>query len=249
MNTDIKIHVAGENSLIVYFGDRASPHVSQTIHYMNACLSHSKGQWLIDLIPSYASLLVIFDPLVTDHLWVRKKIHQVYQGFLDNQGVLDPQVQSDQIRAKTITLPVYYGQEVAPDLADLAQHAGLSPEAFIELHQAVDYHVYAIGFAPGFAYLGEVDARLKSARLTTPRKKVPKGAVAIADRQTAVYPADSPGGWNLIGLCPVEMFNKSNVQTMPIAVGDSVRFSAICRDELLALGGEELLLNASENLK
>jgi KipI family sensor histidine kinase inhibitor len=98
--------------------------------------------------------------------------------------------------------------------------------------------VYAIGFAPGFAYLGEVDKRIAAARLATPRQKVPRGAVGIADRQTAVYPAVSPGGWNLIGLCPQRMFDPVARPTMPVAVGDRVKFDAISRDEFLALGGE-----------
>jgi len=102
----------------------------------------------------------------------------------------------------------------------------------------MQYRVYAIGFAPGFAYLGEVDARIAAPRLATPRKKVPKGAVAIADRQTAVYPAVSPGGWNLIGLCPVDMFNPNAKPTMPVQVGDKVQFKSIEREEFLSLGGQ-----------
>ncbi|MDX1733979.1 MAG: carboxyltransferase domain-containing protein, partial [Halioglobus sp.] len=99
------------------------------------------------------------------------------------------------------------------------------------------YRVYAIGFAPGFAYMGEVDERIARPRLATPRSAVPAGAVAIADRQTAVYPAVSPGGWNLIGLCPTPMFDPAAEPPMPVAVGDSVRFRPIDRQEYLSLGG------------
>jgi KipI family sensor histidine kinase inhibitor len=106
------------------------------------------------------------------------------------------------------------------------------------LHQATEYQVYAIGFAPGFAYLGQVDERIAAPRLSTPRQKVPRGAVAIADRQTAVYPAPSPGGWNLIGLCPTAMFSPASEPIMPVTVGDRVRFEAIDKSRYLELGGK-----------
>ena len=114
----------------------------------------------------------------------------------------------------------------------------LSVEQTIDLHCATEYRVYAIGFAPGFAYLGEIDERLAAPRLATPRLKVPTGAVAIADRQTAVYPAPSPGGWNLIGLCPTPMFNPQQVPHMPVNVGDRVQFYPIDQAQYVTLGGQ-----------
>ncbi|HDY82106.1 MAG TPA: carboxyltransferase domain-containing protein, partial [Halieaceae bacterium] len=133
---------------------------------------------------------------------------------------------------------VYYAAEVGEDLESLAQHAGLSTAEVIDLHSSTEYRVYAIGFAPGFAYLGQVDERIAAPRLTTPRLKVPRGAVAIADRQTAVYPAVSPGGWNLIGRCPVRMFDPDAEPTMPVTVGDRVRFEPVSRERFVALGGD-----------
>ena len=143
---------------------------------------------------------------------------------------------------KLVHLPVYYSEESGPDLAMLAKRANLSIEDTIALHQSMAYQVYAIGFAPGFAYLGEVDSRLAAPRIATPRLKVPKGAVAIADRQTAVYPSQSPGGWNLIGLCPTPMFNPAEEPPMPVNVGDEIKFEAISREEFLQQGGDEQLL-------
>ena len=96
-----------------------------------------------------------------------------------------------------------------------------------------------MGFAPGFAYLGEVDTRIAMPRLATPRHNVPQGAVAIADRQTAIYPSQSPGGWNLIGLCPTSLFNAEQQPPSPMAVGDRICFNAISRDEFIRLGGSE----------
>jgi KipI family sensor histidine kinase inhibitor len=224
----MKIQVASENSLIVYFADSVSQQVSEDIFHVSTFLKAYVGYELIDLVPSYASILVVFNPLITDHLHIRKLIRAAYQS--------DKVTLSQQTKAQI--LPVYYSEESGPDLAQLANNAGLSIQQVIDIHQAVEYRVYAIGFAPGFAYLGEVDPRIAASRLATPRKKVPKGAVAIADRQTAVYPAESPGGWNLIGLCPIGMFNPDAKEIMPVSVGDKVTFSAISKQQFLELGGQ-----------
>jgi len=224
----MKIQVAGENALILYFGDAVSDDVSQSIQDVASGLSRYVGSVLIDMVPSYASLMVIFNPLLTDHLKVRQLIREALKNT--SQEKADAQ-------GSVITLPAYYGLDAAPDLENLAENAGLSCQQVIDIHTAMEYRVYAIGFAPGFAYLGEVDARIAAPRLATPRKKVPKGAVAIADRQTAVYPAVSPGGWNLIGLCPVDMFDPKAKPTMPVQVGDRVQFKSIEREEFLSLGG------------
>lgn len=224
----MNIKIAGENSLIIYFGEETSPAVSAQVQQATGILEEVLADVLIDLVPSYASLLVIFDPMVTDHLYIRRQIRE----HLSNLG-------SEQAaEGNLVELPVYYSTESGPDLEDMAARTGLKVAEIIELHQAEEYRVYAIGFAPGFAYLGEVDQRIASPRLSTPRQKVPRGAVGIADRQTAIYPAESPGGWNLIGLCPVRMFDPEAQPSMPVAVGDRVRFKAIDRDEFIALGGE-----------
>ncbi len=228
----MKIHVAGENALIVYFGERAGldtdPQISAAVQRMTLALPSLLGNKLIDLVPSYASLLVLFDPLQTDHLAIRKAIHAASQQAAGEQ-------QQD---SRLVELPAYYAEESGPDLGSLAERAQLSIDEVIALHQSTEYRVYAIGFAPGFAYLGQVDERIAAPRLSTPRQKVPKGAVAIADRQTAVYPAASPGGWNLIGLCPTPMFNPKAEPSMPVAVGDRIKFKAIDREEFLSLGGQ-----------
>ncbi len=228
----MKITVAGENSLIIYFGEQISPAVSAQVQRATQQLEAALGEHLIDMVPSYASLLVIYNPLSCDHLYVRKVIRERLGALADTEK------SSTANEGKIVTLPVYYSTESGPDLAALSERAGMSVDEVIALHQSTAYHVYAIGFAPGFAYLGEVDERIAAPRLASPRLKVPRGAVAIADRQTAVYPAVSPGGWNLIGLCPTRMFDPGATPTMPVTVGDQVQFKAIERDEFLSLGGE-----------
>jgi len=225
----MNIHVAGENALIIYFGEKTDPKISAQVQQAVALLSMALKNNLIDLVPSYASLLVVFDPLRCDHLAVRKVIRETLQAISSENDRPN--------EGKVVELPVYYSLESGPDLAAISERTGLSHDEIIAIHQQGEYRVYAIGFAPGFAYLGEVDERIASPRLSTPRLKVPRGAVGIADRQTAVYPAMSPGGWNLIGLCPERMFNPDSQPTMPVQVGDRVKFKAISREQFLALGG------------
>jgi len=222
------IEIAGADALIVYLGADTQPEISAEVQRLAQGLQSFQGQEIIDLVPSYASLLINFNPLLCDHLWLRKKIRET----------LDSSASQQESDSRLVELPSYYSEESGPDLNLLASNAGLSPEEVIALHSEAEYRVYAIGFAPGFAYLGQVDQKIAAPRLATPRKKVPKGAVAIADRQTAVYPAVSPGGWNLIGLCPTSMFDANNEPHMPVAVGDRIRFRPISREEFFDLGGE-----------
>ncbi len=219
---------AGDNALILYLGERSGPEVAARVQATATAVHLALGPDLVDLVPSYASLLVIYDPLRTDHLRVSRCLHRIVADL----------GQVDISEGRGVSLPVYYSPESGADLERLAQQAGLSVEEVVALHSATEYRVYAIGFAPGFAYLGEVDPRIAAPRLATPRPRVPRGAVAIADRQTAVYPAVSPGGWNLIGLCPRRMFDPDANPTMPVAVGDRVRFEPISRARFLELGGE-----------
>jgi KipI family sensor histidine kinase inhibitor len=224
----MKIEIAGQNAFIVYFAEQTSAAVSAQIQAAVANILATMQDSIIDLVPSYASLLVIFDLDRSDHFAVKQQL----------RAALSQLDSVDAASGELVTLPVYYSAESGPDLEVIAQLGKISVDDVIEIHQQQEYRVYAIGFAPGFAYLGEVDERIAAPRLTTPRQKVPRGAVAIADRQTAVYPAVSPGGWNLIGLCPSRMFDPDKNPSMPVKVGDRIQFTAISHDEFLQQGGE-----------
>ena len=224
----MKLHSAGENAMILYLGEQTSPQVSAKVQAAARAVENALGEDLIDLVPSYASLLIIYNPLRTDHLKVHKQVREA----------INTLAESEQNEGNIVVLPVYYSLESGEDLEAMAERASMSVADVIELHASGEYRVYAIGFAPGFAYLGEVDKRIAAPRLATPRQKVPRGAVAIADRQTAVYPAVSPGGWNLIGRCPQRMFNPEATPTMPVSVGDKVKFEPISRERFIELGGQ-----------
>lgn len=233
MADTLQIEAAGDSAVIAYFGFSTSTEISACIHAAAVSVQQALGAKLVDLIPSYASLMVIYDPLQTDHLHVSAVLREAYRESSARDNGANHIHESD-----LVTLPVYYAEESGPDLAQLAATAGISQQDVIDLHTAIEYRVYAIGFAPGFAYLGQVDERIATPRLATPRLKVPRGAVAIADQQTAVYPAVSPGGWNLIGMCPTPMFDPASDPPMPVAVGYRVRFEAVDRATYLELGGE-----------
>ncbi|MCZ6723543.1 MAG: 5-oxoprolinase subunit PxpB [Gammaproteobacteria bacterium] len=224
----MKVEIAGQDALIVYFADATSASVSAQIQLAVNNIRTQMADIIIDLVPSYASLLVIFNINQCDLFEAKSRLREAITN-LDSEP--------SQV-GELIVLPVYYDLECGPDLQVIAERGKISVDQVIEIHQQQEYRVYAIGFAPGFAYLGEVDERIAAPRLATPRQKVPRGAVAVADRQTAVYPAQSPGGWNLIGLCPTRMFDPQKQPSMPVQVGDRIQFKGIDREEFLSLGGE-----------
>lgn len=224
----MKLSTVGEGALLLSLGDIASEENLARVQAAVPIIEQVMGDTLVDLVPSYASVLILFQPLVVDRLDIGRRLRLALRD-LPARPIND---------GTAVVLPVYYAVEAGADLLSLAERAQLSVEAFIDLHANTQYRVYAIGFAPGFAYMGQVDERIAAPRLPTPRAKVPRGSVAIADRQTAIYPAESPGGWNLVGRCPVPMFDPGAQPTMPVAVGDKVRFEPISRERFLALGGE-----------
>ena len=224
----MRIEVAGENALIVYLGDALSPVMADRVRRLDQQLRERLADQLIDTVPSYASVLIIYRPdrirmeALREHL---EEFGRATSAPIAKEG------------GSLVTLPVWYGAEAGPDLKALAESNGLTPDEVVQRHHALEYRVYAIGFAPGFAYLGEVDEAIARPRLATPRQHVPTGSVGIADRQTAVYPAESPGGWNLIGRCPVRIFDPMAAVPMPMAVGDRIQFEPISRTDYLELGG------------
>ena len=218
----ISINDASENSIIVYFGSETSDSISNQINAFCIHMKTNYQTYIIDLISSYASVLLIFDVPNISHSEI-KRIVRASLAKLEKSSKKSGVSEEKQV----ITLPVLYGGENGPDLSTIAKNAGISEREVISIHESKPYLVYAIGFAPGFAYLGELDPKIATPRLETPRQTVPIGAVAIADRQTAVYPAESPGGWNIIGICPIPMFNSLSPPYMPVSVGDTVKFESI----------------------
>lgn len=217
-----------ETCIIVYLGKAIDPELVSKLAVFTQRVKQQFNGAIIDAIPSYTSVLIEFHPLKieTDELlaWCQHQITQIDQSVVARSG-------------KLVCLPVCYHTSVAPDLEALAATKGLSVEEVIAIHTQSEYTVCAIGFAPGFAFLGSVDDRIAMPRHREPRLKVAKGSVGIADSQTAVYPLETPGGWQIIGNCPLELFDINADPMMCFDVGDRVRFQSISRERYIELGG------------
>jgi inhibitor of KinA len=207
---------ASDSSVLVIFGDVISPELNAEVVALFHALEAARLPFLRDLHPAYASLLVDFDPLETSHAEVRSLIER-----LERDTAQHPR------QTRLIEIPVCYGGEFGPDLAELARHCGKTEAEVILAHTGASYSVYFLGFAPGFAYMGGLPEEIAAPRLPTPRKTVPAGSVGIAGNQTGVYPIDSPGGWRLIGRTPKKMFDAQACSPALLQAGDQVRFVAI----------------------
>ncbi|VVM40043.1 Kinase A inhibitor [Pseudomonas fluorescens] len=192
------------------------------------------GAALVDLVPSYTTLMVHYDLTAVNPAQARELIDQALTD-------LQPQAQGS---GQCHVLPVWYDLSVGPELTLLSQRSGLAIDDVIRRHTAHEYQVFALGFAPGFAFMGLVDESLATPRPNTPRKRVAAGSVGIAERQTAAYPVVSPGGWNLIGRTPAKLFDRERDGYSLMQPGDTVRFEAVERAEFIKLGGDDTPLEA-----
>ncbi|MFJ4195460.1 5-oxoprolinase subunit PxpB [Pseudomonas sp. NPDC089534] len=192
------------------------------------------GESLIDLVPSYTTLMVHYDLTALNPVQARERIAEALRGLSPNTGSA----------GRCHVLPVWYDLSVGPELSLLSRRSGLAVQEVIRRHSAREYQVFALGFAPGFAFMGLVEEVLAAPRLDTPRKKVAAGSVGIAERQTAAYPAVSPGGWNLIGRTPARLFDRDREGYSLMQPGDTVRFEAVDHAEFIRLGGDDTPLEA-----
>lgn len=204
----------GESALLVTLGNRISRELNDRVHALASRLAESGSRGLIDLVPAYASLLVRFDWRVLPEAELRALLADHLMSSLSTAGP----------PGRTHVVPVRYGGDAGPDLDSVAAMRDLSPAEVISLHTRRAYHVYFLGFMPGFAYMGPVEAKIAVPRLSTPRVRVPAGSVALAGRQTAVYPFASPGGWRLIGQTGEAIWDAERPQPSLFAPGDTVSF-------------------------
>lgn len=216
MTVSPRILPAGDSAILVEFGEVIDPVVNSRVYALFDAVEKSLGDKVVEMIPTYRSLLVVYNPV------------EITFGEISDQvgGLLDG-IQGDSETSTTreiIELPVVYGGEDGPDLDHVAEHAGISTQEVIDIHSGTGYLVYMLGFAPGFPYLGGLDERIACPRLTTPRVKVPAGSVGIAESQTGVYPNESPGGWQLIGRTAVPLFDVQRENPSLIKPGAEVRF-------------------------
>ena len=210
-----------DQSLLVYLGGEIGLTAHHRVLRLLRLLQKQPPTWLRNVQPAYTSLMLTFDLHQVDHAEVEATIRQ-YATRAKAIRLSKP---------RTLVIPVCYGGEFGPDLAFIAKIHGLKPSKVISLHSSRTYHAYFLGFAPGFAYLGDVAEQIATPRLDNPRKEVPPGSVGIAGRQTAVYPFCTPGGWRLIGRTPVEVFLPNRKPVGLISIGDKVKFRPISHQE------------------
>lgn len=216
---------ASDQAVLVYLGEEIGFPAHERVLKLLRVLEKKPPAWLRNLQPSYTSLMVTFDPGCVDHTEVEAVLRQ-YEERAKTMRRPKP---------RNVEIPVCYGGEFGPDLDEVAKVHGLKPQEVITLHTSRSYHAYFLGFAPGFAYLGDLPEEIATPRLDTPRKKVPAGSVGIAGRQTAVYPFATPGGWRLIGRTPIQVFQGDRKPMALISIGDQVKFRAISREEFLKM--------------
>jgi len=205
---------SSDQSLMVYLGEKIDLDTHHRVLKLLRLLEAEPIPGVRNLHPAYNSILIVFDPLDQEHQNIEHTVATCLDR-LDDVQLLDP---------RTVEIPVIYD---GPDLADVAKIHAMTPENVVKLHSGAIYTVFFVGFVPGFAYLGGLPSELATPRLETPRKRVPKGSVAIGGTHTGVYPFDTPGGWRLIGKTPLDIFDPESAELSKLRIGDQVRFRPI----------------------
>jgi inhibitor of KinA len=215
---------AGDRALIVEFGDRIDRQLSDQVLRLDTILASHRVEGVVETVPTFRSLMVYYDPLVT----CRAGLEGAIRGLLDRAG-----------RARaTATLwhvPACYEGAFAPDLSEVAEMTGLAPSKVVELHSGTRFHVYMLGFLPGFPYMGDLPSGLALPRRADPRLRVPAGSISIATTLSAIYPYESPGGWHLIGATPIRLFDQQRAIPAMFSPGDTVVFCPIVPERFASI--------------
>ena len=219
----------GDTGLLVSFEQRIAQSIGAAAAALNTSVAAAAIPGVVETVPAFASLLIFYDPLVTEYDAVADAVQKLAQA---------PGSDTAAGEGRLVEIPVCYGGTFGPDLPFVAEHAGLTEKEVIELHAGREYRIYMLGFLPGFPYLGGLDERLFTPRLASPRTAIPAGSVGIGGEQTGVYPIASPGGWQLIGRTPLKLFDPA-AGALPYAAGDRIRFKPITREAFDAIAKKE----------
>lgn len=222
---NIKILTAGDASLLIEFGREISPEINAKITATVQLMKEQHIEGVVDVIPAFCSLLINYDPRVLSYDELKKRMKRL----------LKMDIKAGETRKRVFEIPVCYGGKYGPDLANIAEHAGLTEEEVIKIHSSRDYLIYMLGFLPGFCYLGGLDERIHTPRLANPRLKINAGSVGIGGSQTGIYPLDSPGGWQLMGMTPVKTYDPDREVPILLSAGDYIRFIPVEEEEYLRI--------------
>jgi len=222
---NIKILTAGDASLLIEFGNEISPDINAKITATVQLMKEQHIEGVVDIIPAFCSLLINYDPRVLSYDELSKRMKRL----------LKMDIKTGEAGRRVFEIPVCYGGEYGPDLANIAEHAGLTEEEVIKIHSSRDYLIYMLGFLPGFCYLGGLDERIHTPRLANPRLKINAGSVGIGGSQTGIYPLDSPGGWQLMGMTPVKTYDPDREVPILLSAGDYIRFIPVDEEEYMRI--------------
>jgi inhibitor of KinA len=211
----------GDRGLLLEFGDEISREINEKVRRMALAIQTEAMEGIVETVPTYRSLLVIYNPMILSIEDLKKRLNRIEEG-LQQAPLPEP---------KLTRIPAVYGGMYGPDLEEVAKYHQISPEEVIQLHCSKPYMIFMIGFMPGFPYMGELPQALAIPRLKTPRLSVPKGSVAIAQRQTGIYSMESPGGWQILARTPVELFNPEQDPPALLHMGNLVQFYPITEEE------------------
>ena len=220
--------VNGDSAVSAVFGDRISEEINQKIRAFQLLLTARHIPGLIETVPTYCTLMIHYDPCLLSYEELLQKLRALASEI--DLTALPP--------SEVLEIPVLYGGEMGPDLAHVAEHAGLSEAEVIKLHSEPEYLIYMLGFTPGFTYLGGLNPKLETPRLETPRVLIPAGSVGIAGKQTGIYPIASPGGWQLSGRTPVRMYDPDREVPILPRAGQYIHFSPITEEEYRKIEAE-----------
>ena len=226
------ISPVGDCAISIDFGQVIDPKINRHIRQTIERIQELKLDGITELVPTYCALLIQYDAM----LYSYSDICNLMEPLLEPSATDDANE-----RVTVIEIPTVYGGEFGPDLGFVASHNNLTEEEVVAIHSGTDYLVYMLGFIPGFTYLGGMDPRIATPRLSSPRTLIPAGSVGIAGEQTGTYPSDSPGGWQIIGRTPVTMYDMSKEQAALLSAGDYVRYVPIDEAEynrIKALGSD-----------
>jgi KipI family sensor histidine kinase inhibitor len=221
----VRILSCGETALSVEFGNAIEDAVNRRVHALSEHLRSGRHAGILELNPTYRSLFVQYDPWDLSH----ERLLMLIEEGLASVAAGPPEPRDP------VEIPVCYGMEFGPDLNEVAEIHGLTPDTVVALHTAPVYDVVMVGFTPGFPYLSGLDGRLETPRKPSPRKLVPAGSVGIADRQTGIYSIDSPGGWQIIGRTPARLFDLERNDPFLVRPGDRLHFTPITREDFESL--------------
>ena len=227
-SVDFRIVDNGDSGFTIFFDESASEPLSRKIIALREVITDVMGKCLVDVIPSYQSITVIFSLLELSKSDAKIKL----------ENILKTPIKASNYRSQLLEIPVCYGGEFGPDLAYLSSHCGLSEKQIIEQHTQNTYLVHMLGFLPGFLYLGGLNKTLYCPRKNNPKLRVAKGSVGIGGNQTGIYPIDSPGGWQIIGRTPVPLFYSDRAQPIFASPLDRIKFVAINHSKYLQLEQE-----------